>query len=72
MGRKVEVEFEEAELTAESGKPVAGLCATCSECGEQVEVFGTGTPSKRRACVMLKEACPEEAGNFYTFDDEED
>ena len=66
---KVTVEIVEADLTNGEGKPIPGICATCGECGEQVEVFGRTERSYRRAMVMLNEECPNESSNYYTWED---
>lgn len=67
---KVEVRFQQVTLHTDNGRPIPGLCATCTECDHQVEVFGVNPPSKRRACVMLSEECPRDDRNFYSFDDD--
>ncbi len=44
---------------------VDGITATCSKCGHQVEVFGTGEASIRRAAIKLRDECPNGEANFY-------
>lgn len=65
---RVEVQVEETEVENEDGIPVDGLCVTCSRCDHEVEVFGQGGKSLRRACVMLKEECPLGQENYYVAD----
>jgi hypothetical protein len=54
---KIELEYEEAELVNEDGRTQAGVRATCPECGETAEAFGTGPRSRMRCLMTLKEGC---------------
>lgn len=63
---KVEVEIEEVLLENERGIEVESICATCSRCDHEVEVYGTSDMSVRRACIMLREDCPMGEENFYS------
>ncbi len=65
---RVEVEVEETELENEDGIAVDGICVTCTRCDHEVEVFGQGLKSIRRACIMLREECPNGEENFYVED----
>jgi hypothetical protein len=62
---KVEVDIDEKDLPNERGGTTPGICATCSRCAHEVEVFGTSEASVKRACVMLREECPSDERNFY-------
>lgn len=68
---KIELEFEEVSLrNEETGLPQAGVRATCPECGESEESYGTGPKSRMRCLLRLKENCPETdphtgRGHFY-------
>jgi hypothetical protein len=68
---KIELEFEEVNLrNEESGLPQRGVRATCPECGESEESYGTGRPSRMRCLMRLKENCTETdaqtgRGHFY-------
>jgi hypothetical protein len=61
----VKVDFEETEVENDEGRAVLGLRARCTRCDETVEVYGQSDASKRRACVMLRDACDESDGPFY-------
>jgi hypothetical protein len=61
MGWRVTVSVEETSL---------GVTVTCDECGESVEVHGTGEASIRRGCVMLRDQCG--STNFYVCEDDGD
>jgi hypothetical protein len=57
---KIELEFEEVNLRDEkSGLSQRGVRATCPECGEAEEAFGTGPKSRMRCLMQLKENCSE-------------
>jgi hypothetical protein len=60
VGVRVEVRVEEATV---GGRP--GVAAECLECGEQVECRGTTERSVKRCLAMLRENCPQDAGNYY-------
>lgn len=63
-GEKVEVTFEEI---VKDGTP--SLCATCSRCDKQVEVFGQKDKSRRMAGIKLREGCDRGETNFYVTED---
>jgi hypothetical protein len=44
---------------------------TCSECGHEVEAYGTSGASIRSCLARMREECPEEEFNFYTADGDE-
>lgn len=54
---RIELEFEEIELTNEYGRPQPGVRATCPECDETAEAFGTTSRSRMRCLMKLKEDC---------------
>jgi hypothetical protein len=57
---KIELEFEEVTIEHEdSGLPTPGVRATCPECGESEESYGTGPKSRIRCLMRLKENCTE-------------
>ena len=51
--------------TADSGRMVPGYEVRCEKCGHSVLVPGMGKSAIDRACVMLRESCPNDEGNFY-------
>ena len=60
---KIELEFEEVKLRDhETGLLKSGVRATCPECGETEEAFGTGPRSRMRCLMRLKEGCSETDG----------
>jgi hypothetical protein len=63
------VDVKKDILTNDKGDAVEGIVVTCPECGFQVECFGTGLPSVKRACATLREDCPEGLENWYTTDE---
>lgn len=65
---KVECEVEAVELEGDHAT-VDGVCATCTRCGHEVEVFGTSERSVRRGLATMREECPEGEDNFYTAED---
>lgn len=68
---RVKCTVEEITMEGDHGD-VDGICVRCGECDHEVEVFGTTGRSIRRALVMLREECPEEAQNFYVAEGSED
>ncbi len=61
---KIYLSFEEVTLDGDYG-PVDGLIATCTNCGHEVEVFGTEESSVERAAALMREECPKNEKNFY-------
>ena len=61
---RVRVDIGYADLDGDYGE-VEGICASCSKCGHEVEVFGTSEASAKRACVMMRDECPQGESNFY-------
>lgn len=73
---RVELEFEEVKITNEEGRPQPGVRATCPECGDTAEAFGTGPRSRMRCLMRLKEDCVETdrrtgKGHYYVDPDNE-
>jgi DNA polymerase-3 subunit epsilon len=68
-GRKrmsqVDVEVDEIEVTANSGRIVDGVRVTCGRCSHAVEVCGRTEASVKRGCAMLRDECPNGERNFY-------
>jgi tRNA(Ile2) C34 agmatinyltransferase TiaS len=56
---RIELEFEKVQLENEDGRLQPGVRATCPECGESAEAFGTGPRSRMRCLMRLKEDCTE-------------
>ena len=57
---KIELEFEEITLRSEeTGLPVKSVRASCPECGETEDSYGTGPKSRMRCLMRLKENCTE-------------
>ena len=70
MGNKVEVEITLTDVENDQGRMIPGVSARCTKCDLTVEVYGQADNSKRRACMLLKEDCPEDETNFYVLEDE--
>lgn len=74
---KIELEFEEVTLrNEETGLPQKSVRATCPECGESEESYGTGPKSRMRCLLRLKENCSETdahtgKGHFYVDPDDD-
>ena len=66
---RIAVSVEEIEMDNEYRGTIPGVRVGCEECGEHVEVFGTGMASIRRGCAMLREQC--DGQNFYFYDGED-
>jgi hypothetical protein len=62
---RISVDIIETTLTNDNGIEVASVCATCSQCGQDTESFGTSEASVRRCLVLLREKCPSGENNFY-------
>jgi hypothetical protein len=73
---RIELEFAEVELAnEETGRPQPGVRATCPECGESEESYGTGPKSRMRCLMRLKENCGETdpgtgRGHYYVDPDD--
>lgn len=65
MGRRVEIEIEEVQLTNENGREQAGVRAVCSRCDHETVSFGTSDRSRRRCLVLMREECPQGEENYY-------
>jgi DNA polymerase-3 subunit epsilon len=61
----VDVEVDEIEVTANSGRIVDGVRVTCGRCSHSVEVCGRTEASVKRGCAMLRDECPNGERNFY-------
>lgn len=71
----VECDIEEALVEGPGAKAVNGLVATCSRCDHCVELKGYDTRGNREmAAKLLRETCPAQERNVYTFpvDEHED
>lgn len=66
---RVEVEVEETTIENEDGREQPGVVVTCTRCHDTAESFGTGEPSVKRACVVLRENCSRRERNFYVVPD---
>jgi ferredoxin len=69
---RIECEVYEVEVEDENGRDAPGLCVECGACQHQVEVFGQGEPSLKRALATLRKECPEGERNFYVSEDDQD
>ena len=65
---RVEVEVTQIDMQGDHAT-VPGVCVSCTRCGHEVEVFGTGDASVKRGCAMLRDECPEGETNFYVAED---
>jgi hypothetical protein len=78
MMARIELEFEEFERRNEdSGLLQPSVRATCPECGESEESWGTGPKSRIRCLMLLKENCGETdpktgRGHYYVDPDADD
>lgn len=66
---RVKVTIQESEVTNDDGYTGDGVEATCSRCGHTTESMGTGSGSRRRCLVMLRDECPRRESNFYVAED---
>jgi hypothetical protein len=62
----VECTIEYVELEGDHC-PVDGVVATCGECGHETESFGTSEASIRRCMALMREECPEDESNYYSY-----
>jgi hypothetical protein len=69
---KITCEVRSVELEGDHGQPVAGVSATCTDCGHVTESFGEGDASVRRCLAVMREECPEKQRNYYVPDEDED
>lgn len=65
---KVSLDTVEDQIDGDYGGSVDGLRLTCTRCGHEVTVFGTGGASARRGALMLRDECPNGESNFYDTD----
>lgn len=65
---RVACEVAETELEGDHGRPVPGVCATCTRCGHETESYGTSERSVTRCLVVMREECPEGESNYYVAD----
>ncbi len=65
MGRRVECEIRSVTIDG-----VAGVSATCTDCGNTTESKGESDRSVRRCLALMRETCPEGEDNFYVDADE--
>jgi len=62
---RVTVEIDTEDLEGDYGGYVDGIRMTCTRCGHEVTVFGTGENSAKRGAYMLRDECPNGENNFY-------
>jgi len=56
----------EVEIENDNGRLVDGVEATCSQCRNTGQAYGTHDGSRTRALMVMKESCPRKgAKNFY-------
>ena len=65
---KVICDIQETSLENEDGYEVAGVEATCRECGPTTESFGTEEMSIARCLALMREECPKNQRHFYIED----
>lgn len=63
---KIECEVEAVDIESEdTGRLIAGVEATCTDCGHITRSFGEGDSSIRRCLALMREECPKGERNFY-------
>jgi hypothetical protein len=62
----IKVVVTDTLLRGDTGTTIPGVIVTCTKCGKDVSVYGTGERSIRKGCVMLREVCPDGQVNFYS------
>jgi hypothetical protein len=67
----IKCEIDYVELVNAQGRPVRGILATCTRCGNQEESFGTSEGSVSRCLMLIRESCPGGSRHFYVVDDGE-
>ncbi len=66
---RVGCDIEETELWSDdANRDIPGVCATCQQCGNTTESFGTSESSVRRCLALMREECPEGEENYYVAD----
>lgn len=66
---KIHCTIDYVDLENARGQQIPGVYATCSQCGNETETFGTSATSVRRCLALLRGGCPEGARNYYVTDD---
>lgn len=64
---RIHADVDYADVDGDYGI-VEGLCVTCTRCGHEVEVGGTGEASALRGACMLRDERPRGESNFYLVD----
>ena len=65
MKPPVEIEITEAEIEADDGRLIDGLCLICEKCRHEIEVFGDGEKSIKYGFYRMSYECPMKENNFY-------
>jgi len=55
----------------DTGRMVDGIRVTCPNCDHVVECFGRTDRSEKRACMVMREECPEGDGDAHWYTTEE-
>ena len=66
---RVKCHVTENYLEGDYGE-VEGTIATCTQCSNETESYGTSEASVRRCLAQMRETCPSEGTNFYTVSQE--
>lgn len=66
---RVECHITEDYLEGDYGE-MEGTIATCTQCSNETESYGTSEASVRRCLVQMRETCPEGGSNFYVISKE--
>jgi hypothetical protein len=69
---RVKVNIEEASLPGDYKEHIPGIHATCTKCGLIVSMFGRTSRSIHKACITLREKCPEGPVHYYSHLDKEE
>lgn len=62
---KIKVSINECDVENDDGHVGDGVQAECSRCGHQTESIGTGSGSRRRCLVLMRDECPKGERNYY-------
>ena len=70
--RRIPVDVELTEEIGDYNNTVPAVEVTCTRCTYTETAYGRGPASIRRACLKLREGCPNEEHNFYIYEGDGD
>lgn len=69
---RVVCEIKHIESECSAGFDIPAVKAICAKCNHSTESFGNQINSIKRCLVMLRDECPNQEGNFYAMENEEE